>query len=194
MFKQPVKLKVYSIIIIVLDALGIAYRFLTTLNTQEDVKEIMDAKQAKTRELHHKYDAEVEQRHQSGFARKAIDFQENADFAQDETMLTKALHQLRARPYAATFVGAFFFFMLSLGALVFHAIQYVSEAGWSRLFFSVFEGIHIYVLPVSIIFSIIILVAGPYFYPSMDSDLVAQDEILQGKSVYLNMPGFIIRM
>lgn len=194
MFKLPGKLKIFSIILIVLGALGIAYGFMTTPSQPEDVKEIVAAQQAKTSELHLKHDAEIDLIHRSGFARKALDIHDNADFSKDETKLNKALHQLRARPYAAVFIAAFFFFMIALGALVFHAIQYVAEAGWSRILFRVFEGVHSYLLPGSIIVAILVLVAGTYFYPWMDPELVAQDEILQEKSFYLNMPGFIIRM
>lgn len=194
MFKLSGKLKVFSIILIVLGALGIAYGFMSTPQSTEDVKEIVAAQQAKNKEMHLKHDAEVDQLHRSGFAKKAMQSSEGADQATQESKLNKALHQLQARPYAATFTAAFFFFMIALGVLVFQAIQYIAEAGWPRLLFRVFEGIHSYVLPGSIIVAILVLLAGTHFYPWMDADLVAEDEILQVKSLYLNMPGFIIRM
>src|SRR5699024_998787 len=109
----PGKLKVFSIILLVPGALGIAYGFMTTPSNTDDVKEIVAAQQAKTSELHQKHDEEIDQLHQSGFAKKAMDSYENDDYAKDETKLTKAVHQLRARPYAAVFVGAFFFFMIA---------------------------------------------------------------------------------
>lgn len=194
MFKLPGKLKVFSIILLVLGALGIAYGFITMPSNTDDVKEIVAAQQAKTTELQAQNDSQIDKLHHSGFAEKAMESYENVDYSKDESKLSKALHQLQARPYAAVFMGAFFFFMIALGVLVFQAIQYVAESGWPRLLYRVFEGIHTYVLPGSIIVAIIILVAGTFFYPWMDPELVAKDEILQSKAIYLNTPGFIIRM
>lgn len=194
MFKLPGNLKVLSLILIVLGAIGIAYGFMTTPSNTEEVEEIVAAQQAKNNEIRLNDDQKIDELHQSGFAEKSRQYNDEVDFTKDQSKLDKALHQLKARPWAATFIGAFFFFMIALGALVFQAIQYVSEAGWSPLLFRVMEAIHKYVLPGSIIVAVIILLVGTYFYPWMNPDLVAQDEVLQGKSVYLNKPGFIVRL
>src|SRR5699024_1579587 len=114
--------------------------------------------------------------------------------AHQESQVEKALHQLKARPWAATFVAAFFFFMLALGVLVFQAAQYASEAGWSPVLYRVFEGITNYVLPGSIIVALLVLLAGQHFYPWQNHDLVAADEDLQIKSLYLNFPFFVVRL
>ena len=57
------------------------------------------------------------------------------------------LHQIHNRPYAALYVAAFFFMMISLGVLAFYAIQYASQAGWSPVLFRVMEAITYYLLP-----------------------------------------------
>ena len=113
--------------------------------------------------------------------------------AHDEEHLGHVLHQLQARPWSAMFVSAFFFFMIALGVLVFYAIQYVAQAGWSPVLFRVMEGITAYLLPGSIIVVLIVLFAGTHFFSWQNEELVANDPILQGKSAYLNYPFFVIR-
>src|SRR5699024_9352023 len=194
MFKLPGNLKVLSLILIVLGAIGIAYGFMTTPSNTEEVEEIVTAQQAKNNEIRLNDDHKIDELHQSGFAEKSRQYNDELDFTKDQRILYKALHHLKAIPWAVTFIVAFFFFMIALGALVFQAIQYVSQAGWSPLLFKVMEAIHKYVLPGSIIVAVIILLVDTYFYPWMNPDLVAQDEVLQGKSVYLNKPGCIVRL
>lgn len=194
MFKLSGNLKVFSIILIVLGALGIAYGFISTPSQPDDVKEIVAAQQSKNQAIEISANKQIDELHNSGFSKKAKEVTETEDFAKNETVLSKAVHQLQARPWAATFVAAFFFFMIALGVLVFQAIQYVAEAGWSPALFRVFEGIHNYVLPGSILVALIVLLAGTHFYPWMDASLVADDEVLQVKSLYLNIPGFVIRL
>lgn len=188
MFKLSGKLKIFSIVLLALGAIGIIYGFVSTPTKAEDVEEIVAQKQqAEENEL-------IDAIHEQGFTQKAADEMENADFQASETKIEKALHQMGARPWSAAFIGAFFFFMIALGVLVFQAIQYVSEAGWSPVIFRVLEGVTSYVLPGSIIVALLVLLAGTHFYPWQNKALVAEDEILQVKSLYLNFPFFVIRM
>src|SRR5699024_8487802 len=60
--------------------------------------------------------------------------------------------------------------------------------------YRVFEGITSYLLPGSIIVALLVLLAGSNFYPWQNADLVAADEALQIKSIFLNYPFFIARM
>jgi len=83
--------------------------------------------------------------------------------------------------------------MIALGTLVFNAIQYVASAGWSPVLYRVLEGITTYLLPGSIIVVLIVIFAGTHFFPWQNEELVAKDEILQGKAGYLNFPFFVIR-
>ena len=45
------------------------------------------------------------------------------DTHNDDAHAEHVLHQMHNRPYAALYVAAFFFFMISLGVLAFYAIQ-----------------------------------------------------------------------
>ena len=59
----------------------------------------------------------------------------------DDAHAEHVLHQMHNRPYAALYVAAFFFFMISLGVLAFYGIQYAAQAGWSPVLFRVLEAI-----------------------------------------------------
>ena len=103
------------------------------------------------------------------------------------------MHQIHNRPYSALYVAAFFFFMIALGVLAFYGIQHASQAGWSPVLFRVMEAITYYVLPGGIIVLLIAIWAGPHLFIWMDPEVVAHDELIQGKSGFLNKTGFIIR-
>ena len=186
----------------VIGLVGLTYGFLNVPKTVDDVKEILAAQNS-----HHEGEAalsENEGGHQSefvdkargeeGYSATAMERHENEqNEALHESHYEHVLHQLQARPWSATMVSAFFFFMIALGALVFYAIQYASKAGWSPVLYRVMEGVTSYLLPGSIIVFLIVLLAGTYFYPWQNKELVSGDKILEGKSGYLNFTFFVIR-
>jgi len=191
MYKLSGKLKLFSIVLMVLGLVGLTYGFLNTPSTVEDVKEILAAQ-----ESHHEGEATMSEhenthkesfvdqaRGEEGFADASMEHHEQQmDEEHHGNHLEHVLHQLQTKPWSATLVSAFFFFMIALGALVFYAIQYVAQAGWSPVLFRVIEGITSYLLPGSIIVVLIVLLAGTHFYPWQNEELVAGDKILQGKS------------
>lgn len=94
-------------------------------------------------------------------------------------------------------INGFFFFAIGLGALFFLALNYAVEAGWYVVVKRVIESVALY-LPYGIaIFGGVLLVTsilqGAHVYTWMDSKTVAEDEIIQGKSPYLNLVFFWIR-
>jgi len=105
-------------------------------------------------------------------------------------------HQLQNKPWAAVYVAAIFFMLLSLGALAFYAIQNAAQAGWSPVLFRVMEGISAYLIPGSIIV-FLLLVAGVlhwhHLFIWMDPAVVAEDHLIKQKSGYLNGPFMLIR-
>jgi hypothetical protein len=105
-------------------------------------------------------------------------------------------HQLQNKPWAAFYVAAFFFFMIPLGVLAFYAVNIAAQAGWSPVLFRVMEGITSYLLPGGIIMFVLLVLSGlhlNHLFVWMDESVVANDEILQNKSGYLNVPFFLIR-
>lgn len=197
MYTLSSKLKLFSIILVVVGLLGIVYGFMSTPKTVEDARQILSEKEA------HQGDAKDDAaarfvdsaRGQSGYAKKAL--AESKDYGETAhghvSYEEHALSQMKARPWSAVFAAAFFFMMISLGVLVFYAIQHASESGWSPALFRVMEGITAYLLPGSIIVLAIVLLAGTNFYPWMDPDVVAADRVLTKNSGYLNFPFFAIR-
>ena len=103
------------------------------------------------------------------------------------------LHQMHNRPYAALYVAAFFFMMISLGVLAFYGIQYAAQAGWSPVLFRVMEAITYYLLPGALIVLAIGLWADDHIFIWMDPEVVAHDKLIQGKSGWLNKKWFAIR-
>lgn len=112
MYTLPSKLKLFSIIIMVLGLVGIAYGFLTAPKTVEDVKEIMAKQDAHHGEGHaaeeHTANFVDVARGEEGYSEAAMEHAtdlkpEGHGVASHEEHV---LHQLQTRPWSATFVAA----------------------------------------------------------------------------------------
>jgi len=106
-------------------------------------------------------------------------------------------HHFKTRLLTNGLINGFFFFALGLGALFFLALQYATETGWYASVKRVIEAVAGF-LPYGMGFFGIVLLAitimdGAHIYIWMDSDVVKHDEIIQGKSAYLNPLFFWIR-
>lgn len=93
--------------------------------------------------------------------------------------------------------NGFFFFALGLGALFFLALNYATESGWYASVKRVIEAVAGFI-PFGMVFLgfvllIITILDGAHIYIWMDSEVVKNDEIIQGKSAYLNSWFFWIR-
>ena len=110
-------------------------------------------------------------------------------------------HQLQNKPWSALYIACIFFMLIAVGALAFYAIQWVAQAGWSIILFRVMEGITAYVLPGSIIFFILLALSGFHFNHMFtwmadgvsDPNSPNYDQIIAGKTGFLNVPFFLIR-
>ncbi|HHB52670.1 MAG TPA: quinol:cytochrome C oxidoreductase [Saprospiraceae bacterium] len=83
--------------------------------------------------------------------------------------------------------------MLSLLIFAFYVIQIAASAGWSVVLFRVMEGLSANLIPLGIIMLLFILAAAfgmNHFYPWMHAE---GDAIIEGKSWWLNVPGWTIR-
>ncbi|WP_281297433.1 quinol:cytochrome C oxidoreductase [Flavobacterium limnophilum] len=115
--------------------------------------------------------------------------------------LEHVLHQLQNKPWAALYVACIFFMLVSLGVLAFYAIQQVAQSGWSPVLFRVMQGITAYLPVGSVIFFIILVLCGLHFnhlFVWLGEGVTKPghanyDEIIAGKSGYLNFPFWIIR-
>ncbi len=118
------------------------------------------------------------------------------EHAEHEAHLEHVLHQLSNKPWAAIYVAAIFFLLLTMGVLAFYAIQIVAQAGWSPVLFRVMQGITAYLPVGSIIFFILLILSGLHFnhlFVWMDPEVVAGDKLIQNKAGYLNFPFWIAR-
>ena len=93
-----------------------------------------------------------------------------------------------------SFLTSYFFFVnLALGGLFFAAIQHVAKAGWSVNVRRFAEAMTAY-LPIATLTTIALVIGSKQLYVWLDPKTVAGDAILQGKSAYLNMTFFLIRL
>jgi hypothetical protein len=190
MYTFSKRLKIFSIILIILGAVGWGISYSNSHMTVDEVKLLL----AEEDSHGGGHEAEVDSHETSaaddhGEENVGADAEEHSDDEHAEHVM----HQIHNRPYSALYIAAFFFMMISLGALAFYAIQYASQAGWSPVLFRVMEGITYYLLPGALIVIAIALWAGDHIFIWMDPEVVAHDELIKGKSGFLNKTGFIIR-
>ncbi|QWX84058.1 quinol:cytochrome C oxidoreductase [Cellulophaga sp. HaHaR_3_176] len=191
MYTVSNRLKIASIILMVIGAIGIGIGFVSMPGSVQEAKAMV---------------ASHDDGHGGGHPEEAVHPAKASDShheaseahgeAHDSSHDEHLLHQLQNRPWAALYVAAFFFFMIALGVLAFNAIQRAAQAGWSPLLFRVMEGITSYLVPGGIIVFIILALSVAHMnhlFVWMDADVVAHDALLQGKSGYLNGPFFLIR-
>jgi hypothetical protein len=98
-----------------------------------------------------------------------------------------------ARAWANILLNNYLFIMLSIGALFFYAVQYVTHSGWSALFQRIPLAAGIW-LPVGALLMLVFYFGMHHIYEWTDPDAVAYDKLLQHKAPYLNVPFFYIRV
>ena len=144
------RLKVFSFLLIIVGSIGWFYSYSKSHLTIDQVKELIEL------ETHHEsYSKSMDlanEKHHSPIEHDS----DHANHGHEDSHAEHVLHQIHNRPYAALYVAAFFFMMISLGVLAFYAIQYASQAGWSPVLFRVMEGITYYLLPGSILVLLIL--------------------------------------
>lgn len=144
----------------------------------------------------HAAHSEIAVGHEGHDAHAAAGHEAHAAEGHDPSHTEHVLHQLENKPWAAVYVAALFFFLISLGVLAFYAIQNAAQAGWSPVLFRVMEGITGYLIwGAAIVFAL--LVAGVlhwhHLFIWMDPKVVEADHLIKGKSGFLNGPFFLAR-
>ena len=185
-------IKILSFSLVVLGLLGIGYGFYNAPKTIEESKEMMTNKHHDS----HSSDSHDYDSHSFDDDSHSSDSHsyngESHQMSHDEHVF----HQLANRPWAALYVAAFFFFMISLGTLAFYAIQRAAQAGWSPVLFRVMEGITGYLLPGGLLVLAILVLSVMHFnhlFIWMDPEIVEHDKIIKAKSGYLEPYFFLIR-
>ena len=204
MYTFPNKLRNLAIAFMVIGFLGLAYGFIKAPKTIEEAKAMVASSHGEghgeshdetTTTIHGEEDTHaVSESHETSEVddHASSSHQETHDSSHDEHLF----HQLSNKPWAAFYVAAFFFFMISLGVLAFYAIQRAAQAGWSPVLYRVMEGITAYMLPGGIVIIVILALSGMHLnhlFIWMDPEVVAHDELIAGKTGYLNVPFFLVR-
>lgn len=104
-----------------------------------------------------------------------------------------SLYTDQARAWHSFLTSFFFFTSLALGGLFFTAIQHVASAGWSVTIRRFAEAMTSF-LPIAALGAVVLLLGAKTLYIWLNHDVVAADPILSGKSGYLNMTFFVIRL
>lgn len=196
------KLKTFSIILMVLGAVGVGIGFLTSHKSFDEVEELL------AEESHHgsghgeeaahatpSHDEHAEDSHSDSHGDTA-----HTEVDEHTKHIEHVQHQIANRPWSALYVAAFFFMMIALGCLAFYAIQIASQAGWSPVLFRVMEGITAYLLPGALIVLAIAIASGTSWLGGhynlfiwMDPEVVEHDKLIKGKSGWLNIGWFAFR-
>jgi hypothetical protein len=187
MYTFSSKLKMFSFVLMIVGILGIGYSFISAPKTTADVEKILKAEE----DAHHVGSQEAH----------AHDAEDVEAHAAHEEHLLHVLHQLKNKPWAAVYVSALFFMLISLGVLAFYAIQNVAQAGWSPVLFRVMQGLTAYLPVGSVIFFILLVLSAFHFnhlFVWMDPELVKVDgpkfdKLIAGKQGYLNEYAWLIR-
>lgn len=99
----------------------------------------------------------------------------------------------KERVWHSYLTSYFYFSSMALGGLFFTAIQHAVHAGWSVNVRRISEAM-IAFMPVVLVGGLLLVFAGSDLYLWLDHDAVAKDAILQGKSGYLNLGFWGIRL
>ncbi|MCL7752259.1 quinol:cytochrome C oxidoreductase [Polaribacter sp. Z022] len=195
MYQFSGKLKMFSIALIIIGALGIAYGFISAPTTVEEAKEIIAHQSSHGDDHGASHDEVKNDEHHSDAVKDS--HANDHDAAHDEHVF----HQLQNKPWAALYVALFFFLGITLLVLAFYAIQRVAQAGWSIVLFRVMEAITANLVPTSIVMLVIIVTAVMHMnhlFPWMAEGTFTPghenyDAIVAGKSWWMNVPGWAIR-
>ena len=185
MYKISNGIKIFSFTLILLGSIGWGYSYMESHKTIDQVKEILmhESSHGSSHADQSEHMEQINEDHHN----------DSHESSHDDEHAEHVMHQIHNRPYAALYVAAFFFMMISLGVLAFYAIQYASQAGWSPVLFRVMQAITYYLLPGALIVLAIAFFADKHLFIWMDPDVVAHDKLLQGKAGWLNKSAFLIR-
>ncbi len=204
MYTFSSKLKTFSFVLMAIGLLGIGYGFYTAPKDIKEVEAILSAdshgnhaaqeEHASSESIAHDATSSTDKGHTETKATSSK-HELSAD-AEHTEHLNHVLHQLQNKPWSALYVACIFFMLVSLGVLVFYAIQQVAQAGWSPVLFRVMQGITSY-LPVGAVFFFVLLVLCGlhlnHMFIWLDPEVVATDKLIANKAGYLNFPFWIVR-
>jgi len=97
------------------------------------------------------------------------------------------------RTWANYLLNNYYFLSLAMGAAFFGAIQYITQSGWSAAFKRIPEAMVAYI-PFAAVFFLLLFFGMHSIFEWTHEEVVQQDNLLQHKSPYLNIPFFFARI
>lgn len=191
MFEFTSKAKRFSLILMVIGALSIAYSFLGGGSAAHHDEEHTEAVQtAEAGQDGHAADDHAD--HHEAAA---------GEHHGDDAHAEHHAHQMANKPWANLLVNNFFFMAIALAALFFLAVQYAAQVGWSVVILRILEAMASFLwIPVVIMIAIIAVgvTHGHHIWHwmaegIMDPTSPNYDSIIAGKEGYLNPMFFIVR-
>ncbi|MDG1397239.1 MAG: quinol:cytochrome C oxidoreductase [Polaribacter sp.] len=211
MYQFSGKLKTFSLALMLIGFIGIAFSFYTAPSTMEDAKEIMDH-QNNHGDDHASSNGDEHAESHTGDHKTNDSLNHNVEKSHhkvdshdehhsDDSHAEHVLHQLQNRPWSAFYVALFFFLGISLLVLAFYASQRVAQSGWSVVLFRVMEAITANLVPTSIIMAVIVVLSAMHFNHlfswmaegTFDTTSDKYDAIVAGKEWWMNVPSWVIR-
>ncbi len=212
MFKFPFGLKAISGVLIIVGLLAFVVGTYQSITVAHDIEE--NGYESEYLKAQHQKEINDEDR-------SAIVLEEhNAET--EAKHIHHAYNQVKNKPWAAFYIAAILFLLISLGALFFLTVQHAASVGWSVILVRVMEGIASYLPIGGFIFFILLVLSGMHFnhlFHWMDASLLNEymivaadgtkeyvaemkegavpnpnyDSILAGKEAYLNVPFWLGR-
>lgn len=96
------------------------------------------------------------------------------------------------RLWTSYLTSFFFVFGVSMAALFFVALQFVTNAGWSVNIRRFMEGMTCFI-PWAFAGAVVFFFGAEYIYPWLDQSVLDGSALIRSKTKYLNFPFFIIR-
>ena len=187
------KLKLLSFSLMILGLMGLSFGFITAPKNIQEAREVM------SNHNHGEQHSEnsIKNTEKIDINSLSIMYKSKKEEVEHSNSHDEhVFHQLSNKPWAALYVAAFFFFMISLGTLAFYAINRAAQVGWSPILFRVMEGITAYMLPGGLIVIFILFLSGlhlNHLFIWMDPEVVSHDKIIAAKKGYLNVPFVLAR-
>jgi hypothetical protein len=95
--------------------------------------------------------------------------------------------------WAGYLITNYYFFSLAMGGAFFYVIQSISQSGWSSAFKRVPEAMMAYI-PFAAVFFLLVYFGINYLYHWSHTEAAVSDPVLQHKSLFLNVPFFMVRI
>ena len=207
MYKFERNTKILCIVLMLIGAIALLYGFVSASNNSYSDKEIKkivkelykqnsskesESNKYEHKEMHHANDnhyknGELEDYHYASLFAKIekkfnchldYDQKRNAHSLDDVIYVTKHyFHTIKQRPWSSLLVSNLFFLMISLAGLVWLAVQYISQSGWSASLLRIPQAISSF-LPYGGIIMLFIIITGVlhwhHTYHWMDQALTSE--------------------